>query len=61
MKRFDYWCEACEHKFEELVRDGMIVKCPKCLHSAKKLVSAPVIMGTISDSKLRESLSDDFY
>ncbi|MBT7929440.1 hypothetical protein HN682_05960 [Candidatus Peregrinibacteria bacterium] len=62
MKRFDYWCDFCNHKFEEIITSDMIARCPKCKDErVKRLISAPTIINTISDSKLRESLSDDFY
>ena len=63
MKRFDYWCDDCEHKFEEVITSDMIVKCPKCQEEkVRRLISAPMIhMNTISDTKLREQLSEDFY
>jgi putative FmdB family regulatory protein len=63
MKRFDYWCSSCKRKFEELIREDVTVECPMCFtKNVNKLVSAPTIhMSTISDSKLRETLSEDFY
>jgi len=62
MKRFDYWCESCKHKFEELVTADAIIRCTKCGGDVRRLVSAPIIhMTTISDSKLREELKEDYY
>ena len=64
MKRFDYWCEFCKHKFEQIVTADAVVVCPKCNDSqdVRRLISAPMIhMNTISDSKLREDFGKDFY
>jgi len=62
MKRFDYWCEPCKHKFEEFITSDAIIRCEKCNGDAKRLISAPTIhMTTISDSKLREEFKEDYY
>ncbi|MBT7338562.1 MAG: hypothetical protein HN802_02580 [Candidatus Jacksonbacteria bacterium] len=62
MKRFDYWCEPCKNKFEELVTSDMIVRCPECdTKEVRRLMSSPTILNTISDTKLRDTLSEDFY
>ncbi len=30
MPLFEYLCEACGHRFEHLVREGVAPSCPKC-------------------------------
>jgi putative FmdB family regulatory protein len=41
MPIFEYLCPACEHAFEELVRNNETVPCPKCGHrEPQKLMSA---------------------
>ena len=63
MRRFDYWCESCEHKFEEFLTTDAVIRCPLCNDdSVRRLISAPTIhMNTISDSKLREEFKEDYY
>ncbi len=62
MKRFDYWCNYCKHKFEEMITTDTVVRCHKCTsRNVKRLISAPTYLtNKISDSKLREQFSEQF-
>jgi putative FmdB family regulatory protein len=40
MPVFEYRCLKCGHKFEELVLDNRLIKCPKCQGEVKKLFSS---------------------
>ncbi|MGM0577912.1 MAG: FmdB family zinc ribbon protein [Myxococcota bacterium] len=43
MRMYDFECESCGHRFEELVRgtpDGSEMRCPACEHvGARKLIT----------------------
>tara|TARA_R110000787_G_scaffold271741_1_gene378993 strand:+ start:326 stop:517 length:192 start_codon:yes stop_codon:yes gene_type:complete len=61
MRRFDYWCNPCKNKFEEIITSDTVVRCPKCKAlKVRRLMSAPMInMNALSDAKLREQFSED--
>jgi len=41
MPIYEYQCQKCDYKFEELVRGDREIKCPKCKSSdIKKLLSS---------------------
>jgi len=53
MPLFEYRCETCGHKFEQLTRAGMAPSCPKCLgEQLEKLLStfAVSVQGSSSGS-----------
>ncbi|MFQ6613428.1 MAG: zinc ribbon domain-containing protein [Fidelibacterota bacterium] len=55
MPMFDYYCENCGHKFEELVWSSTVpdedITCPNCgEHQARRLLSAPAAVGGSSSS-----------
>ncbi|MCF8036244.1 MAG: zinc ribbon domain-containing protein [Desulfobacteraceae bacterium] len=56
MPIYEYYCEACDKKFETLVRGGEVPVCPKCGQSRdlKKLLSA---CGFVSKGEGGETVS----
>ncbi len=45
MPIFEYRCEECDFRFEELVLKEREIKCPRCGGKVKKLVSSFVARG----------------
>ena len=45
MPLYEYQCEACTHRFEQIRRfsDPPLTSCPRCSGSVRKLVSSPAI------------------
>ncbi len=44
MPIYEYFCEKCQHEFEELVFGDDIPSCPKCCaQNAQKLMSRPCL------------------
>lgn len=56
MPIFEYQCQNCGHKFEELVLGKEEIKCPKCQSaSLKKLFSAPNVSKKSKSSDSKDS------
>jgi len=50
MPIYEYTCEECELTFEELVRNGVPVACPRCgTHEVRKLLSRFAVHSSSSD------------
>ena len=45
MPLYEYQCDACGHRFEQIQRfsDPLLTVCPKCDGTIRKLVSSPAI------------------
>ncbi|MEE2791980.1 MAG: FmdB family zinc ribbon protein [Acidobacteriota bacterium] len=45
MPLYEYQCETCEHRFEQIQRfsDPPVARCPQCRGAVRKLVSSPAI------------------
>lgn len=57
MPIFEYACEKCGNKFEELVFGNKIPPCPKCGHSeTSKLISRPTLH-TPAPSRVGQTIS----
>lgn len=53
MPIYEYRCQTCETKFEQLIRDGdaLVLKCPKCgADEVNRLLSVFATSNTVSRS-----------
>ena len=45
MPLYEYQCEACAHRFEQIQKfsDPQLTSCPRCSGAVRKLISSPAI------------------
>ncbi len=56
MPAYEYWCQACQHRFERLLPtpEGQM-PCPRCGADARKAISAFAITGRADPGPMRSA------